>query len=222
MRFNSVALLTALAAGFFSQATFASEISNRSPAAPAAPDGKGGKGGASKTSTEAAKATGAAGTGTPPASKIIKIVVGSPNRNKSLVFTPNDVTAAPGDVLQFQFSMINHTVTQSTFANPCMPIAGSEANAAEIHSGFVPVGANQTTVTTFEVPINNTQPMYLYCAQGPHCMLGMVMTVNAAANQSFAAYKAAAAKATKNVAASTVRGGVLGSIPAADAVPPPK
>ncbi|RDW59762.1 hypothetical protein BP6252_12849 [Coleophoma cylindrospora] len=222
MRFNSVALLTALAAGFFSQATFASEISNRSPAAPAAPDA--GKGAGSKTSSSAAaaKTTAAAGAGTPPASKIIKIVVGSPDRNKSLVFTPNDIKAAPGDVLQFQFSMINHTVTQSTFANPCMPIAGSEPNAAEIHSGFVPVGANQTTVTTFEVPINNTQPMYLYCAQGPHCMLGMVMTVNAAANQSFAEYKAAAAKATANVPATTVKGGVLGSIPAADAVPPPQ
>lgn len=40
-------------------------------------------------------------------------------------------------------------------------------------------------------------------------------------NQSFAAYKSAAAKATKNVPASVMKGGVLGSIPAARAVPPP-
>lgn len=124
-------------------------------------------------------ASGASSASAVPASKIIKIVVGSPVRNKSLVFTPNEVSAAPGDVLQFQFSMVNHTVTQSTFANPCMPIANSQANTPEIHSGFVPVTANATMVTTFEVPINSTEPMYLYCAQGPHCMLGMVMTVNA-------------------------------------------
>lgn len=40
-------------------------------------------------------------------------------------------------------------------------------------------------------------------------------------NQSFAAYKAAAAKATKNVPASVMKGGVMGSIPAAKAVSPP-
>jgi hypothetical protein len=40
-------------------------------------------------------------------------------------------------------------------------------------------------------------------------------------NQSFAQYKAAAAKAAKNVPANAVRGGVMGSLPAAKAVPPP-
>jgi plastocyanin len=54
--------------------------------------------------------------------------------NKSLVFTPNDIKAAPGDILQFQFSMLNHTVTQSSFDAPCQPIQQSDATAAGIHS----------------------------------------------------------------------------------------
>jgi hypothetical protein len=40
-------------------------------------------------------------------------------------------------------------------------------------------------------------------------------------NESLAAYKALAAKATSNVPAKEFRGGVLGSIPAASAAKPP-
>jgi plastocyanin len=88
------------------------------------------------------------------------------------------VKANPGDILQFQFSQINHTVTQSTFTEPCQPIQASDPTAAGIHSGFVPVMAGAATVMTFDVPVNDTKPMFIYCAQGPHCQLGMVMTVN--------------------------------------------
>jgi hypothetical protein len=43
----------------------------------------------------------------------------------------------------------------------------------------VPTTAGQATVPTFNMPINDTNPMFLYCAQGPHCQLGMVMAINA-------------------------------------------
>jgi plastocyanin len=151
--------------------------------------GKGGKGGkgsdsgsspisakeTSKSTPTAAPITGGGAT----SAKVITIVVGSPVLNKSLVFTPNDIKAAPGDILQFQFSQINHTVTQSTFNAPCQPIQESDPQAAGIHSGFIAATANATTVQTFDVPVNDTKPMFIYCAQGPHCQLGMVMTVNA-------------------------------------------
>lgn len=48
------------------------------------------------------------------------------------------------------------------------------------------------------------------------------MMMDRNSNQSFAMYKAAAAKAKKNVPASVVKGGVMGSIPAARAVPAPR
>jgi len=106
----------------------------------------------------------------------------------------------------------------------------------------VPVTAGGSTVTTFDVPVNDTKPIFIYCAQGPHCQLGMVMAVNACVsalltrhpprtnnlmkrnrngNETLAAYKSAAAKAEKSVPAANFKGGVMGSIPAADAVPPP-
>jgi plastocyanin len=124
-------------------------------------------------------ATSGAGAGSVGASKIIKVVVGSPTLNKSLVFTPSDIKAAPGDIVQFQFSQINHTVTQSTFSDACQPIQASDPAAGGIHSGFVPTTAGQATVPAFNMPINDTNPMFLYCAQGPHCQLGMVMAINA-------------------------------------------
>ncbi|PMD49539.1 uncharacterized protein K444DRAFT_648821 [Hyaloscypha bicolor E] len=181
---------------------------------------------AAKSATKGATSTAPKATESAPASgttksKIIAITVGSPTVNKSLVFVPADVKANPGDILQFQFSQINHTVTQSTFAEPCQPIQASDPTAAGIHSGFVPVTAGASTVTTFDVPVNDTKSIFIYCAQGPHCQLGMVMAVNANGNETLAAYKSAAAKAEKNVPAANCKGGVMGSIPAADAVPPP-
>lgn len=48
------------------------------------------------------------------------------------VFTPNTLKAAIGDMIHFQFLSINHTVTQSTFAKPCVRMEGG------VDSGFKP------------------------------------------------------------------------------------
>jgi hypothetical protein len=48
-----------------------------------------------------------------------------------------------------------------------------------------------------------------------------LMKRNGNGNERLAAYKSAAAKAEKNVPAANFKGDVMGSIPAADAVPPP-
>lgn len=47
--------------------------------------------------------------------KVIPVVVGGPQDT----FNPNSVTAAVGDIVQFQFSNGNHTATQSTLEAPC-------------------------------------------------------------------------------------------------------
>ncbi|KKY30013.1 putative extracellular serine-rich protein [Diaporthe ampelina] len=115
----------------------------------------------------------------PAQQKLIPISVGSMSVNTSLILTPNYVKANPGDVLQFQFFLTNHTVTQSAGpANPCSPLQATVPGA--IHSGFIP-GAmlhGSDTVGAFDVMVQNTEPMYIYCAQGSHCQLGQVMVVN--------------------------------------------
>jgi plastocyanin len=100
--------------------------------------------------------------------QIIPVVVGGPQDT----FVPNSIVAAVGDIVQFQFSNGNHTVTQSTVDQACTPMA------AGVHSGHIPFQDGQTDVGTFNMPVTSTDPMFLYCATGPHCQEGQVMVIN--------------------------------------------
>jgi plastocyanin len=54
-----------------------------------------------------------------------RVIVGGPNR---LFFSPANISVAVGDVIAFQFMQKNHTVTQSTFANPCVSLTESSTS----------------------------------------------------------------------------------------------
>jgi plastocyanin len=111
-----------------------------------------------------------------------------------LTFTPEAISAVPGDQVVFHFHAKNHTATQSSFANPCGLKDGG------VNSGFMPVAANATDFPTFTVPINDTNPFWVYCAQAAgtansHCGAGMVFAVNCGQDgqpNSFTNFKAAA------------------------------
>lgn len=49
-----------------------------------------------------------------------------------LVYTPDSINAAVGDMVQFNFMTANHTATQSTFDKPCVKMQGG------IDTGFMP------------------------------------------------------------------------------------
>lgn len=98
--------------------------------------------------------------------------------NGSLAYYPNNIKAAVGDMVQFQFAPANHTVTQSNFDNACQPIAMHSPNITGIYSGFMPVTAASTTTPTYTIMVKNTTPMWLYCSQGKHCQNGMTMVIN--------------------------------------------
>ena len=95
----------------------------------------------------------------------------------ALTFMPETLTAAAGDMVQFQFAPKNHTVTQSTFDQPCQP-ASLNSNITGIYSGFIPVAADASMTATWTVALNDTKPLWLYCSQGKHCQSGMVMVIN--------------------------------------------
>jgi len=103
-----------------------------------------------------------------------------------LAFNPSSVNANVGDVIRFTFQQKNHTVTQSTLATPCSPLA------AGFDSGFMPVAATQTSnFPIAELTVKQTTPIWAYCRQATHCsQSGMVFAVNPGDN--FAAFKAAA------------------------------
>lgn len=117
-------------------------------------------------------------TNTTTAQKVSVVTVST--KNNSLVYTPDNIKAAVGEMIQFQFVGGNHTVTQSAFDAPCMPISMATPNVTGFHSGFMPVAASAATgmIPTYTVLVNNTTPTWIYCAQAKHCEQGMVMVIN--------------------------------------------
>jgi len=146
--------------------------------------------GTASSSTPPPASTGTTSTvSTPPASqtppatggKTIDISVGV---NGALEFSPNNITGVNvGDQLVFKFFAGAHTVTQSTFADPCDPIGNG------FDSGPMPASATNNPV--FTLPINDTsKPIWIYCKTGTHCRQGMVLSINApATGNTFDVYK---------------------------------
>jgi len=102
-----------------------------------------------------------------------------------LVYTPSSITANVGDMVEFQFMMKNHTVTQSTFDEPCVKMANG------VDSGFMPNPNNTMPPPIFMHKVMDTSPQWFYCRQkeGVHCGKGMVFSINANQNKTFNQYK---------------------------------
>ncbi|EFQ35780.1 uncharacterized protein GLRG_10975 [Colletotrichum graminicola M1.001] len=159
----------------------------------------------------------AAAPATPQGNQIIPVVVGGPQDT----FVPNLIQAQVGDIVQFQFSNGNHTVTQSAEGAACQPLQAT--NAGAIHSGHIPYQDGQAMVGTFNMPVTSTAPMFLYCATGPHCQEGQVMVINPTSATQVVQYSKLSAASQKSVDGTTVAGGAVGQIPLANAafVPAP-
>lgn len=94
-------------------------------------------------------------------------VIHSVKVGPALTFTPDTVTAAEGDWVQFTFGE-GHSVAESSFAAPCVPISGTTG----VYSGFPNDG------DMWSIQINSTDPLWLYCSSAGHCESGMAMVVN--------------------------------------------
>jgi len=123
------------------------------------------------------------------------------NKNGSLSFAPNNLTVPVGDMVQYQFYPKNHSVVQSTFDQPCQPIA-LHSNVSGVYSGFQPVAAGADTMPTYTFTVNNTTPIWFYCSQASHCQSGMVGVINppaANASRTITSFAALAKNATSNL-----------------------
>ncbi|KAI1388703.1 uncharacterized protein F4822DRAFT_253627 [Hypoxylon trugodes] len=148
--------------------------------------------------------------GAASAQKVHVVSVGSPNG--TLAFSPDNVKADVGDMIQFQFRGGNHSVAQSNFDNPCTPIAQT-TNMTGVFSGYQPVAASAAMgmIPTYTMMVAAKTPQWFYCSQAKHCQNGMVMVVNentaANASRSLTAFKDLAKAATANIAPSTATSG---------------
>ncbi|GJJ12247.1 hypothetical protein Clacol_006488 [Clathrus columnatus] len=114
----------------------------------------------------------------------------------ALSYSPSNITAQVGDTITFQFMAKNHTVTQSSFNDPCRKIEATSGTPG-FDSGFMPVPAGSVNFPTFSITVNDTNPTWAYCRQdnpSSHCGQGMVFAINAneSSSKSFEAFKALA------------------------------
>jgi plastocyanin len=114
----------------------------------------------------------AASTATTSASNpgVQTVMVGA---NNGIAYSPNTIMAAVGTSVEFVFSPPTHSVTQSSFDSPCAPLA----NGTGFFSGLVNT-ASGTNTNVFTITINDTNPIWFYCAIPTHCELGMVGVIN--------------------------------------------
>lgn len=100
------------------------------------------------------------------------------DKEGNLKFYPEELEVAVGELVQFHFYPRNHSVARSTFAEPCNPIEGSANASAGFFSGFMPVQETDTFMPTFTILVNETTPIWYYCATGRHCQNGMAGVIN--------------------------------------------
>lgn len=119
-------------------------------------------------------------TGVAPAATHTVIVGGA----GGLVYTPDQVSAAVGDMVVFTFMNANHTVTQSPFDTPCKKLEGG------LDSGFM-ANPNNTIVPAPQMAMQVTtdKPLWFYCRQKAHCGKGMVFSINPTAGKTQANFK---------------------------------
>ncbi|KAF9500642.1 hypothetical protein BDN71DRAFT_1381513 [Pleurotus eryngii] len=94
------------------------------------------------------------------------------NANGEFTFTPSNIQASVGDKVIFEFRPKNHTVTQSSFSNPCQRLV-DVTGVQGFRSEFVPL------CITLRSIYYQTTPIWGYCGQGNHCGSGMVFSINA-------------------------------------------
>ncbi|KAK6354841.1 hypothetical protein TWF696_003973 [Orbilia brochopaga] len=116
-----------------------------------------------------------------------------------LTFSVDSLTADVGDTVTWVFAGGNHTVTQSSFAEPCNPLADG------FNSGWTGENSESFTIT-----VSTPDPIYYMCAAPGHCKAGMVGIINPpSTGNTLAAFKDAAASADQTSFPGDAFGGII-------------
>jgi plastocyanin len=99
------------------------------------------------------------------------VEVGAHNQ---LLFNPNQVDAAIGDEVRFEFRKFNHTVIQSSLDKPCLSLGGFD-------TGFTRFNGNDSRGNVISFTVQTMDPQWFFCRQRKprgHCQAGMVFAIN--------------------------------------------
>ncbi|KAJ0108509.1 hypothetical protein J7T55_002113 [Diaporthe amygdali] len=93
-------------------------------------------------------------------------------------FTPQTVNASVGDIIQFRFYPTGHSVVRAEYKYPCIPYEYTGPNKVGFFSGFEDVATITNDGPTFSVRVNDTAPIWFYCAAPGSCidnwMIGVI------------------------------------------------
>jgi len=98
--------------------------------------------------------------------------------NGQLAYDPPYIYANKGDFVKFTFMPKNHTVTQSSFEDPCTRLTDQWGHPIGIDSGFFSVSPDNPITQFIQIPVKSTEPKWFYCRQTGHCGKGMVFAIN--------------------------------------------
>jgi plastocyanin len=127
-----------------------------------------------------------------------------------LSFSPPSMTAAVGSNITFMFMSKNHSVVQSSFADPCNPLPNGFA------AQYFPIAAGTTTFPTVTISVTSPNAIWFYCPQTnpvPHCKMGMVGAINPPPDKTFETFQAIAKGEQPPPAASGGSSSVPGATP---------
>ncbi|TWU71621.1 hypothetical protein ED733_001159 [Metarhizium rileyi] len=93
-----------------------------------------------------------------------------------LRFDPDNVVAEVGDVVEWHFLPVNHSLVQSSFAEPCSPLA----DGTGFFPGFEFATRQGQAPNVFQLEIVDKDTIWYYCPQntGRHCQQGMAGVIN--------------------------------------------
>ncbi|KAG9232013.1 hypothetical protein BJ875DRAFT_98988 [Amylocarpus encephaloides] len=105
-----------------------------------------------------------------------------------LKFTPNEIEALVGDIIEYRFYPQNHSVARAAFGeNPCIPYELTGPGRIGFWSGFKPVQTVGNDLPVFRIEVNDTNTFFFYCSSPGACSDGMVGVVNPNSTFSFKA-----------------------------------
>lgn len=110
-------------------------------------------------------------------------------------FDPEELMAAVGDTIIFEFYPKNHSVVRGSWEQPCIPYEKLEPQVRGFFSGFRPVRTIESDPPKFSVLVNDTDPIFFYCSALDSCNVwGMAGVVNPRNDTPIAEYQAEAKK----------------------------
>lgn len=131
----------------------------------------------------------------------IDVTVGS---GGNLIFDPSTVDATKGTVIRFNFLALNHSLTQSTYQNPCESNGQFDTHFAQFNP------KNESGEFLVDFLVETDSPSWFYCAQTigkSHCSEGMVFSLNAQGNSEIFRQRAQSSKVISTTSTSATVSG---------------